>query len=383
MNACSKDGNGSFMSTCSNQPCPGKGPACDNKFVTGCQNAKFFDSSGSPLRVYHNFCGKSCKYGAGLPHSIRCINIGCNKAKTASNNVCRTCGGGGSGSGGGGSGGGGGGGVSGGSGGGGAGGGGAGGGGAGGGGSGGGGGGGVSGVSGGIGVSSSSGGTGGRPQYRSVASGHGGTRASTGGSGGGARNFFQNLFNPIAGAGAGLATGVSRGGAFEYPASTLNLQRGVIAFWNDTTCPLTQWSPHQIIENGETFITAEHYMMAAKARFAGDERTRSIMLRTKEPSDVKRMGRNLSFVQAPLSSWNKVSGRYVEMGNILKFRQNQDARNYLFNTKYKILVEGSPGDKRWGCGINYKDPNIQDLSKWVGENKLGEILMKIRRHMFP
>lgn len=337
MNACSQDGNGGFMTTCSNQPCPGKGPACDKKFVTGCQNAKFFDSSGSPLRTYHNFCRKSCKYGAGLPHSSRCINIGCNKAKTASNNVCRTCGGG----------------------------------------SGGGGGGGVGGGGGGGGA------RGAGPQYRSVASGAGGAGASTGGNGGGARNFFQNLFNPIAGAGAGLAVGFSRGGAFEYPASALNLQRGVVAFWNDTDCPLTQWSPHQIIENGETFKTAEHYMMAAKARFAGDERTRSIMLRTKEPKDVKIMGRNLSFVQVPLSSWNRVSGRHVEMGNILKFRQNQDARNYLFNTKYKILVEGSPGDKIWGCGISYKDPNIQDLSKWVGENKLGEILMKIRRHMFP
>ena len=50
----------------------------------------------------------------------------------------------------------------------------------------------------------------------------------------------------------------------------------------------------------------------------------------------------------------------------------------LLGTGDAILAECSPTDKKWGIGIDIKDPSRMDISKWDGKNMLGRILMEVR-----
>ena len=42
----------------------------------------------------------------------------------------------------------------------------------------------------------------------------------------------------------------------------------------------------------------------------------------------------------------------MKEGLVLKFSQDEDLKEYLLNTKDKILVEASPYDSIWGIGLN-------------------------------
>ena len=61
-----------------------------------------------------------------------------------------------------------------------------------------------------------------------------------------------------------------------------------------------------------------------------------------------------------------------------KFSQNEKLKQFLLNTKDKILAEASPHDKIWGIGMAEDDKEILNPEKWKGENLLGKALMKVR-----
>lgn len=69
-------------------------------------------------------------------------------------------------------------------------------------------------------------------------------------------------------------------------------------------------------------------------------------------------------------NWNNL--RYSIMKSILeqKFSQNTVCKNLLLSTGNKILIEHTPRDKYWGDG-----------GDGSGENKLGEILMNVRKEI--
>ena len=74
-------------------------------------------------------------------------------------------------------------------------------------------------------------------------------------------------------------------------------------------------------------------------------------------------------------------------GNLYKFSQNENLKQFLLSTKNKILAEASPYDKIWGIGMNANDKDILNQDKWKGENLLGKALMKVRdiikKEFFP
>jgi ribA/ribD-fused uncharacterized protein len=49
--------------------------------------------------------------------------------------------------------------------------------------------------------------------------------------------------------------------------------------------------------------------------------------------------------------WNKHRYSIVVQGNIHKFGQDPDLRDYLLKTEGRILVEASPVDRIWGIGL--------------------------------
>lgn len=139
---------------------------------------------------------------------------------------------------------------------------------------------------------------------------------------------------------------------------------------------LSQWWPASFQLAGETYPTAEHYMMAAKAALFGDAATRQQILAAPHPGAAKQLGRQVAgFDEA---QWQAARSAIVIAGNMAKFSQNEVLRQRLLNTGERVLVEASPVDATWGIGLAATDPLATQPQQWPGLNLLGFALMTVR-----
>jgi len=142
---------------------------------------------------------------------------------------------------------------------------------------------------------------------------------------------------------------------------------------------LSQWWPAPFRVDGVTYPTAEHFMMAGKARLFGDEVTASHILETPSPGDAKALGRAVRGYDEELWAASRY-GTVVE-GNTAKFGQNLVLLAYLAATAGRVLVEASPTDRVWGIGLAADDSRVGQPSQWEGLNLLGFALMEVRERL--
>jgi ribA/ribD-fused uncharacterized protein len=146
-------------------------------------------------------------------------------------------------------------------------------------------------------------------------------------------------------------------------------------FWGSDSC-FSQWhdSPFEI--DDIIYPTAEHWMMASKARLFGDKKILQEILNTKSPKEAKALGRRVNgFIK---EIWEQQARQIVTFGNMAKFQQNLSLKNILLGTGNKVLVEASPFDKIWGIGMGAENEKAKHPSAWDGLNLLGFTLMDVR-----
>ena len=157
-----------------------------------------------------------------------------------------------------------------------------------------------------------------------------------------------------------------------------------IFFWGHTekkegeltkSC-LSQWYDCSFEIDGILYSTAEQYMMSQKALLFNDNETNLKIMGSKAPKEYKQLGRQVKNFSPKL--WDEKKFDIVVKGNLAKFSQNENLKQFLLNTKDKILAEASPYDKIWGIGMAQDDKDIYNPDKWKGENLLGKALMKVR-----
>ena len=144
---------------------------------------------------------------------------------------------------------------------------------------------------------------------------------------------------------------------------------------------LSQWWPASFTIEGDRYPTAEHYMMAEKARLFGDEDARLRILSAPDPAAAKSLGRIVEDFDEQL--WVARRFEIVVRGNTAKFAQNPELGEWLVGTGDKVLVEASPRDTIWGIGLSGKDVRALDLRTWRGLNLLGFALMQARTELRP
>ena len=144
----------------------------------------------------------------------------------------------------------------------------------------------------------------------------------------------------------------------------------------DASC-LSQWYPASFELDGVRYATAEHAMMAEKARLFGDDEAVARVLVAKSPAEAKAIGREVrGYVD---EVWAAKRETAVLRGNVAKFDASDALREFLLSTGERILVEASPRDTVWGIGLGGANPAAQDPSRWRGQNLLGFALMEARR----
>ena len=143
-----------------------------------------------------------------------------------------------------------------------------------------------------------------------------------------------------------------------------------------TTSCLSQWWPAPFSVGGLTYPTAEHWMMAGKARLFGDDQTATQILGAGSPRQAKQLGRQVSRFDA--AKWDAEKYRIVTDGSFEKFRQHPALGAFLLSTGDQVLVEASPVDRIWGIGLAADDERAGNPLLWRGENLLGFALMEAR-----
>ncbi len=158
-------------------------------------------------------------------------------------------------------------------------------------------------------------------------------------------------------------------------------------FWGHRPLPdgrvgascLSQWWPSPFTVDGVEYATAEHWMMAEKARLFGDAEAERGVLGAGHPSVAKKAGRLVRGFDDAI--WERERFRIVVEGSVHKFGADEDLREFLLGTGDRVLVEASPVDRVWGIGLAAGDEGAGDPGRWRGPNLLGFALMEARERL--
>lgn len=142
---------------------------------------------------------------------------------------------------------------------------------------------------------------------------------------------------------------------------------------------LSQWWPSPFVVDGVTYATAEHWMMAGKARLFEDQEAEHRVLAAGSPAQAKNVGRLVRGFDEP--TWRRERFGIVVEGSVHKFAAHADLREFLLNTGDRVLVEASPMDRVWGIGLAADDEAAGDPERWRGPNLLGFALMEARHRL--
>ncbi|MFD8034304.1 NADAR family protein, partial [Streptomyces sp. NPDC059717] len=139
------------------------------------------------------------------------------------------------------------------------------------------------------------------------------------------------------------------------------------------------WWPSPYPGDAVAYATAEHWMMASKARLFGDTGAEREVLQASSPALAKKVGRLVrGFDDA---TWARKRFSIVVEGSVHKFSAHEELRAFLLATGDRVLVEASPVDRVWGIGIAADDERAADPERWRGPNLLGFALMAARARL--
>lgn len=143
---------------------------------------------------------------------------------------------------------------------------------------------------------------------------------------------------------------------------------------------LCQWWPSPFSLDDKTYQTAEHFMMAEKARLFGDAEMEQRIIASIDPSEAQYLGRKVQGYNDAI--WCQFRFEIVEKGNWLKFTQHRELAQFLCSTGETILVSANPTDRVWSVGFDEDHPAICEPHAWRGANLLGFALMRVRARLF-
>lgn len=88
--------------------------------------------------------------------------------------------------------------------------------------------------------------------------------------------------------------------------------------------------------------------------------------KTETPRQARDLGQQVTL----RADWEAVKDQVMYECVMAKFLQHADLRTQLLETGDEILIENSPIDRYWGCGLD-----------GTGKNMLGRTLMRVRKEL--
>lgn len=145
---------------------------------------------------------------------------------------------------------------------------------------------------------------------------------------------------------------------------------------NEPNVYLSNWYMSEFEVDGIVFNCMEQYMMYAKASLFEDKSIAERIMFSSNPGEIKALGRRVSGFNSNV--WDSRKEELVYRGLYAKFSQNPLLKSKLLQTGDDILAECAVNDRIWGIGLSMHDTRRYEVSKWPGQNLLGELLMQVR-----
>jgi ribA/ribD-fused uncharacterized protein len=134
---------------------------------------------------------------------------------------------------------------------------------------------------------------------------------------------------------------------------------------NDEYGWLSNFSKHPFVLDGIYWPTVEHYFQAQKCIEIAD----FLKIQAAESAFIAaELGRNRNL--KILKNWDSIRIEIMYNAVLAKFSQNPEIAELLINTKNCPIIEHTENDSFWADGGN-----------GTGLNKLGEIIMQVRREL--
>jgi N-glycosidase YbiA len=130
----------------------------------------------------------------------------------------------------------------------------------------------------------------------------------------------------------------------------------------------SNFSPHSIELAGKKWLTVEHYYQAHKFLGTKFEHLMSEIHAAPTPKLAAQIGRNPAYQPHP--DWDLRKCEIMYGAVLQKFTTHLDIQQTLLDTRDAEIIEDSPVDYFWGCGIDR-----------TGVNHLGRILMQVRAEL--
>ncbi len=142
---------------------------------------------------------------------------------------------------------------------------------------------------------------------------------------------------------------------------------------------LSNWFISPFTYAGREYFSCEQYLMEQKALTFGDEEIAEKIMKSKNLSEIKRLGKQVARYNENL--WKTIRPQVMRRGLRAKFQQNPELLLSLLSTGNAILAECAPRDAIWGIGLAIDDPRSEDTKEWRGRNLLGRALMRVREDL--
>jgi hypothetical protein len=130
----------------------------------------------------------------------------------------------------------------------------------------------------------------------------------------------------------------------------------------------SNFSPHGIHLLGQDWMTVEHYYQAQKFVGTEDEALIPAIACAQTPMEAATLGRDRTRHIRP--DWEQVKTQIMREAVLTKFLTHLEIQSILLSTGERPIVEDSPTDYYWGCGVEK-----------TGQNHLGKILMSVRQEI--
>lgn len=130
----------------------------------------------------------------------------------------------------------------------------------------------------------------------------------------------------------------------------------------------SNFSAYPIYLKGHLWPTSEHYYQAQKFLDTPEEALVSMILSAFTPEAAAAIGRDPR--HKIRCDWDQIKNQVMHEAVRIKFLTHLDIQAILLATGDREIIEDSPTDPYWGCGVDRK-----------GQNQLGKILMLIREEI--
>ena len=155
-------------------------------------------------------------------------------------------------------------------------------------------------------------------------------------------------------------------------------KNGITAFFTRHS-PLSNFNTCEIVIDDVKYTCVEQFFQEQRAIFGNKPEIAAKIHTTNDPAKCKYLGESVS-VKA--DDWLPVAVQTMRKACWEKFSKSVRHKEFLLKTKDTLIAEASH-DKIWGIGRTLNDPKAHVSEDFQRQNRLGQILMDIRKELIP